>query len=299
MKFEYLKEFAALAEIKNYSACADSLFITQPTLTRHIQEIESELGTTLFERNSRGITLSRSGEILLPYAKDAVKLQREYTEAIEQYLRIMNGSVSIGTIHAIEQYKINRIMNRWTRERPDMKLKIVENDSAELVLLLRQGVIDFAFIREDYPDDNADFERINIGTDNLVCVVPESHPLARRSSVNLQELCNERFIYYEVCQLIRNLFWSAGFNPKAGLTGAKGRNALLQVRQGLGIMLNFRKPIDDSELDGVSILNIEPKVTSSINLVYRSRNIPEAGKKFIRCVKSAVSDDPEFSAVPE
>ncbi|MCD7856240.1 MAG: LysR family transcriptional regulator [Clostridiales bacterium] len=69
MKLEYLNEFITLSETKNYSVCADALYISQPSLTRHIQELEKELGVPLFERAARGVVLTEEGNLFIPLRK--------------------------------------------------------------------------------------------------------------------------------------------------------------------------------------------------------------------------------------
>lgn len=295
MKFEYMKEFIALSETRNYSVCADMLFISQPSLTRHIQEIERELGVPVFQRTSRGIVLTEAGEFFLPYAKQAIELQNRYLDDIAQYIERLNGTLVLGSVYAMPQYQISKIMNAWHKTHTTINTKIIEGDSTELLSWMRQGTIDYAFIREDFPDENSDFDRIHITTDQLVCLVPESSPLAKLENVTISQLQNEKFVYFENCPLIRNLFLGAGYNPSLQLTGARGRNAVIQVKEGTGIMLGFRTPIDDSELGGFSILEISPKVTSNINFIYRSKNLSETGMNFVRFIKNylAANPDPE------
>jgi DNA-binding transcriptional LysR family regulator len=293
MKFEYMKEFVSLSETRSYSICADILYISQPTLTRHIQELERELGAELFERTSRGIALTEAGELFLPYAQDALKLQSGYISAMEQYLKRRNGALSIATLHAIKQYNISPIIAAWSAENPSIKLRIVEGDPTDSLMWMRQGIVDYAFLREDVPGENSDFERIRITTDRLVCLVPMDHPLACAQSVSFTQLIHENIIYYENCPLLRNLFLGAGYMPQENLMGLRGSNAVNLVKQGVGLMLGFRAPIDDSELGGFSILEIEPPVRSEINFIYRPRGVSESGQKFISFVRNYIAAHPD------
>ena len=295
MKFEQMKEFVTLSETKSYSICADILYISQPTLTRHIQELERELGVSLFERTSRGIVLTEAGELFLPYAQDAQKLQTAYTTAIDQYLKRKNGALSIATLHAITQYGISPIITAWSHENPSIKLRILEGDPTDTLMWTRQGIVDFAFLREDFPGENGDFKRINITTDHLVCLVPENHRLAKEKSVSFTQLKDENIIYYENCLLLRSLFLGAGYTPSETLMGLRGANAVKLVKQGVGLMLGFRTPIDDSELGGFSILDIEPAVTSDINFIYRPSGVSDSGMKFINFVKRYVQEHKKTS----
>ncbi len=282
MKIEYLNDFLTLSETKNFSVCADALYISQPTLTRHIQDMEKELDVTLFERGPRGMVLTEAGALFLPYAKEILACSQKYTEALERYRAAKNHVLVLGSVYAMPQYGISPIIGAWGETHSEIKLRVLENDSNELFTWLRQGTIDGAFAREDFPDENGDFSRIHITRDHLVCLVPPDHPLSNEHTVSMQQLRNEKILYYEKSSLMRNLFLGAGYTvPDSGI-GVKGRNALLLVKQGLGIMLEFRKPIDDSELGGFSILDIEPRIESDINFLYRSHSLSESGRQFVR-----------------
>ncbi|MCD7857309.1 MAG: LysR family transcriptional regulator substrate-binding protein [Clostridiales bacterium] len=158
--------------------------------------------------------------------------------------------------------------------------------------MLRQGAISCAFAREDYSDINGDFERIKITSDRLVCLVPEGHPRAKDKTISIRELKGEKILYYEQSTMMRSLFLGAGFTIPDASIGAKGRNALLLVKQGLGIMLEFRKPIDDSELGGFSILDIEPEVRSDINFVYLPHALSDTGRRFVSFIKRYARTNP-------
>ncbi len=292
MKLEYLNEFITLSETKNYSVCADALYISQPSLTRHIQELEKELGVPLFERAARGVVLTEEGNIFIPYARELLNIKADYTDALQKHKEKKNGTITIGTVHAMPQYGISRIIGAWSAENPQFKLKILENDSRELFTMLRQGTISCAFAREDYSDINGDFERIKITSDRLVCLVPEGHPRAKDKTISIRELKDEKILYYEQSTMMRSLFLGAGFTIPDASIGAKGRNALLLVKQGLGIMLEFRKPIDDSELGGFAILDIEPEVRSDINFVYLPHALSDTGRRFVNFIKHYVRTNP-------
>jgi len=281
-----VKEFISLCESRNFSVCSDILYISQPTLTRHIQELEKELGTPLFKRTAKGVTLNEAGELFLPYAKELLKIHKEYTFAISQYLEQKNGAITIGSVFAIPQYGIGSIIGCWSAEMPSVKLKIIEADSWELFTWLRQGVVDCAFAREDFPDENGDFNRINITSDHLVCLVPARHWLADADTVSISQLKDEKILYYEKGSLIRNLLLGAGISVNEYSVGVKGRNALALVKQGLGIMLEFRKPIDDSELGGFSILDIAPPIRSEINFIYNPKQLTDTGRMLTQFVKN-------------
>ena len=79
MDIDYIHEFVVLADTGNYMEAADKLFLTQSSLTRHIQKLEADLGVLLFDRSTRHIELNKYGNLFMPYARQISQLQKEYT----------------------------------------------------------------------------------------------------------------------------------------------------------------------------------------------------------------------------
>ena len=86
METAYLREFLVMSELCNYTAAANALFISQPTLYRHIKTLEAELGVLLFERQGKKIVLSRFGEMLIPHAQRILTETDEYGKKLEAEL---------------------------------------------------------------------------------------------------------------------------------------------------------------------------------------------------------------------
>ncbi len=82
LKIQSMREFLTLSELKNFNSASERLFLSQPTLSRHIKELEEELGVTLFSRSTRRVELTECGEYFLPFAKLIVHAEDEYTEGL-------------------------------------------------------------------------------------------------------------------------------------------------------------------------------------------------------------------------
>ena len=82
LKIQSMREFLTLSELKNFNSASERLFLSQPTLSRHIKELEEELGVTLFSRSTRRVELTECGEYFLPFAKLIVHAEDEYTERL-------------------------------------------------------------------------------------------------------------------------------------------------------------------------------------------------------------------------
>jgi len=98
MEINYLKEFVILSQTGNFLEAADVLYSSQSALSKHIKRMEKELGVPLFDRTTRKVSISKYGQLLLPYAKQIVELQEKYTTVIISNLENDRETLTIGSI---------------------------------------------------------------------------------------------------------------------------------------------------------------------------------------------------------
>jgi len=289
MELSYLKEFITLSETGNYLEAAEELYISQPSLSRHIKAMEDELGTQLFTRSTRRVSLSEFGRVFLPYATRIVKLQEEYEEKLFQYKSGFQDTLSIGSIPSLAQYGILDELVRFRSEEPSYSLNLIEADPIRLESMVRDGELELAFTRcgAEPPEQ---LTLIPYTSDVLVAVVSDEHPLAERKQIALKDLKNEILLtlsndtyMYRLCtQVCRK----AGFEPKIGHTGRRSDNLLAMAAKGMGVALLTRSPIAGSTIEHIHMLNIVPKVETSIALVYRKGSrLSPAAKAFAALIR--------------
>ena len=136
MELNYIKEFVVLAETRNFLDAAESLFISQSTLSRHIKILEEELGHTLFDRTTRKVSLNDFGHLYLPFAKEMVRVQYDCTTAVYNHLNNISGTITLGTIPVISQYNIYDVMEKFRTENNNFHLNVIESDTTELIDML-------------------------------------------------------------------------------------------------------------------------------------------------------------------
>lgn len=90
MKIQSIREFLTLSEVKNFNYASERLFLSQPTLSRHIKELEEELGVPLFSRTTRHVELTEYGQYFLPFAHQIVSAEDEYTEGLAKMRRALS-----------------------------------------------------------------------------------------------------------------------------------------------------------------------------------------------------------------
>lgn len=203
MNTENLKEFIVLAETKNFWEASERLYMNQSTLSKHIKSLENDLGVALFTRTTRRVELTNYGEIFLPYAKSVTRSEFEGISAIQRMLNIENGLLTIGTIPSMPQYHITQFLAQFQKLYPETTVRITEDDPVNLMTYLENEKCELIFNREDKVAFEKNFLndhhilRIPYMSDHLVALIPLSHPLASSSSITLQQLKNDRFLFYK------------------------------------------------------------------------------------------------------
>lgn len=290
MEINYINEFITLVEIGNYLEAADALYLSQSTLSRHIQSIENDLGVQLFNRTTRKVELNEFGRIFLPYARQIQSLKTDYIQALSKQLKSQNNHITIGTIPTMSQYHITDILSRFQTEHSDFSLNIIDADSSDLEVMLREGSCDFAFIRTHEKSDS-EFEKLPFFTDHIVAIFPNRHPLASAESVSLDQLKAESFLFLSKGSMMHTLAISAckaaGFTPHVAFTGHRAENIVDLVGRGMGIGLLTRQPLAYIDTQNVSIIDVIPQFTTSISLTYKSEQaLSPAARQFLKFYKS-------------
>ena len=186
--------FLTLARCGSFTKAADELFMTQPGLSYAMKQLESELGVPLFNRNDKGVVLTRYGEAFLPYAERVVNTINEAVGMIEELKNPLSGNVNVVCIVTFTADVIPNILRDFydggERSAIDVHLTAVQT-SAEVSAHLKSGKADISF-GYDAPDN---VESVRVCEQELVLVVPRSHRFAERESVSLLEIGSEPMVF--------------------------------------------------------------------------------------------------------
>lgn len=289
MKFESMKEFVVLAETLNYLEASERLYISQSSLSKHIKEMEQELGVALFNRSTRKVSLTDAGLLLLPYARKASRLQEEYTRAVEDYVNQTEHTLSIGISFSYHAEAVNKLISEFQELYPDISVHMFNYESEQLIEMVHSGVCDCIFIREDdHPEENILF-RVPVTYDTLRLHVHHSHRLAGQTCVSLEELKDETFLMGNSKSLSFRMGTracaDAGFTPNVSFQGNRSQ-ILACLNKGLGISLLFGDYSSNPAVGQVVSLDIRPAVSVYVNLLYSPENQATPLARFVELVKS-------------
>ena len=286
MNTEYLKEFVALAETKNFWEASERLYMNQSTLSKHIKALEDELGVTLFTRTTRRVDLTAYGQTYLPYAKSIVRSEFEGNTAIKRLQNIENGLLTIATIPAMPQYQITMLLAKFQQIHPDATIRITEDDSKNLMSYLENESAELIFIREDKNTFEKNFmsstniKRIPYMKDKMVALIQKTHPLAKMEKISLQQLKDEQFCFIKEGSLMYEMAMdacqNAGFIPNIIFTSHRIDSILDMVtnQNCVGLLMDMHMTLPDNGPTHINApwttVEIQPAISSQISMCYRT-----------------------------
>ena len=196
MDMKQLETFLAIAKYKSFSKAAEALYLTQPTVSNHIANLEKELDTNLINRSNRKVSLTTSGEILYEYAKSILHLKKDATLELSKYQGKMTGHVEIASSTIPEQYLLPEILSGFHRRYPEITYTLSHFDSKEVVDGILKGQIDFGFVGAK--SFHKQLEYIPLVEDELLLVTPCKEPfLSWDEEVEFDSFLNLPFLFRE------------------------------------------------------------------------------------------------------
>lgn len=234
MTIDMLREFQLLATYLNYTYVSNILYITQPTLTKHINQLEEELSQTLFIRTTKGVQLTYAGQIFLESAVAMLKTWDRALSDLSFLGQMQTGSLDIGfTVYAIDEI-LRPVTKALSEEYPGIQLNLTSPAPEDPVNLVLRDEIDIA---ETYRLPFAGSELLtfqNAGRLRFLAVLPEGHRLADREEITISELQGETFVFTKAYPLfnsyIRNYFFSHGMTFSSVFTVTNPQLMLYTVR---------------------------------------------------------------------
>lgn len=241
MELRHLRYFIAVAEERNIGRAASRLHISQPPLTRQIQQLEEELGVQLFNRTPRGMELTPAGELLLDEARNINAVIEQATERTQRAGQGKFGRLDVAIFGSAILDTIPRLLADFRETYPDVKVVLHSMRKEEQLEALRQRRISVGFNRLITPSPDYTLELIT--TETLLLALPENHPLAQHASVDFKALANVPLILYPTggrpnfIDKALSLFQQTGVEPNIAQEVGDAVTAVSLVSKGFGVSL--------------------------------------------------------------
>ncbi len=250
--FRQLRQFVAVAEHLHFGRAAASLHISQPPLSRSIQDLEARLGAKLFERTRRKVELTPAGAWYLEEARQVIaRLERASREVAERAAGGA-GALRIGFVTIADYSVLPGLLSRFKAAHPGVSLSLRELVTEAQLEALAAGDLDLGFVLPPLPAREVDSVAVN--REPLVIALPEDHRLAReRGPLAVRALAEEPFVMVPatlargLSDVVLGLCTRAGFAPRVAQEAVQMQTVVSLVSSGLGVaivpasLLNLRR----------------------------------------------------------
>lgn len=195
MTITQLHYVLAIAEHRNFTRAAEKCFVTQPTLSTQVQKLEEELDITIFDRNKKPIELTAIGAKIINQAKRIIDEADRMQDIVDQQKGFIGGEFRLGIIPTIMPTLLPMFLKSFIRKYPEIKLKIEELTTEELILRINDGHLDAAIAATPLENDSI-FER-PLYYEPFVGYVPNGHRLFNKKNIDIEDLDIEDMLLLE------------------------------------------------------------------------------------------------------
>lgn len=242
MELRQLRQFVVLAETLNFHRAAERLHMAQPPLSASIRKLEEEFGVVLFNRETRGVSITAAGGILLEHARSTLRNVDELRRSATECATGAQGRLVLGFAGTASYTLLPDLIPRFQELYPRIELVLHESTTRELIAGLAEHTVDAALLRTPLFDE-CDADLITVQNDHFVLAVHPGNALALRDCVTLAELADQPLITYSrekvpaMHALLKLAFRHAGIVPRVVQEVVQVPTAIGLVESGLGVAL--------------------------------------------------------------
>lgn len=239
MTLNQIYYFQTVARYENYRKAAEELYISQPSLSRSIASLESELGVLLFEKNGRGVNLTKGGKLFLEYA-DRIIDECEIAKNKMKEMASDGGKIDIGYVFPLASHYIPHNVRDFLnkKENKNVTFNFFQNHTSAIAKKVRSGELDVGF--GGYIDKE-EFEFFPVLSEEMVLITPKGHELESYKKVSIQELRNYPVIGYDreswLGNYTKQLYRRLAFQPNIVVECPDEHSIVALVSEDFGVAL--------------------------------------------------------------
>lgn len=293
MELRVLQYFLAVTREQSISGAAESLHLSQPTLSRQLKDMEEELGKQLFIRSNRKITLTEEGMILRKRAEEIMELVKKTEDEIALADEAIAGDITIGAGETDGVRLLAKAAKKIQSEYPLVHFHIVSGDRVSVTEDLDKGLLDFGLLFGEI--DTSKYESIKVPyRDTFGVLMRRDSPLAAKETISPKDLLDKPLI------VSRQAIHDADLKAILGQGIEKFNivatynllfNGSLMVDEGIGYAICLDKIINVSGSGSLCFRPLEPKTTAGMSLVWKKYQVfTKAAEKFLLQFRDTVSD---------
>lgn len=257
--YDALKTFVTLAEVKNFTKASEYLHISQPSVSLHIKNLETEFQTELFIRSPKKVQITPTGNILYNRAKQILSLYEQTKEDILEHHNSIQGELKIGASFTIGEYIIPSFLAKLQRDFPELELKVVIGNTEEIVEYVRLLQVDIGLIEGQTDDKELS---IHSFMQDELFIISSNNYAKLNGNVSMTDLQNCTWVTREegsgTREYLKHFIRSNGLKVKSLLTISSNQGIKESVMQGMGISLLSYSVIErELKYGDLSVVHLE------------------------------------------
>jgi len=255
----------------NVSATAQSLFTSQPGISKQIRLLENELGVEVFARSGKHLTrITPAGQTIIEKAGEILHTVESIKQVAQEFSNEKKGSLSVATTHTQARYALPKVISAFIERYPDVSLHMHQGSPMQIAEMAADGVVDFAIATEAL-ELFGDLVMMPCYTWNRCIVVPKGHPLTELGKLTLEDVAGFPIVTYVFGftgrSKLDDAFMRRGLSPKVVFTATDADVIKTYVRLGLGIGIiatMAHDPVVDSDLVALDVTHLFDSSTTMI-----------------------------------
>ncbi len=295
MNLNQLYYFRTVAHLQHFRQAAQELNISQPSLSYAISSLEKELGTYLFEKQGRNVSLTKYGKLYLEYVEKALDTLELGEKKLRQLTNSSKGHIDIAYISPLASYYIPKKVRHFLTldNNKDITFTFRQGITTDLISALKSSKYDVIFC--SYVDNEPDVVFELLFEDELVVIAPNNHPLCEFDSIDLKDLEPHQLVVYSretaLGKYTHNLFSEANLNANIICEGEDENGIYGLVSEGFGVALIAKtRELENFDVKQIKVNN--PSCKRSIYLAYKNNAfLAPAVKKFIQYIHNSCGEN--------
>jgi DNA-binding transcriptional LysR family regulator len=290
-----LKVFCAVAESRSFSKASKTMYLTQPAISLQIRALEEQLGTKLFSRNNKMVSLTETGRILYRHATSILAIYGAIEKEINEATGLVKGKLRIGASTTLATYYLPNIIVEFKKRYPDILIDFERGNTQTIIDSILKTRLDLGLVEGEVDSPRLVVQKMD--SDELLLVVDANHPWAERRDISVEELMDLPFIMREdgsgTRQVIENTLQRAGINPdQLNVVMYLGSTEAIKtaVENGLGVSVisgwAIEKEVRFDMLKALSFKDI--RFLRDFSLIFQKKSFrTQPAEKFVELLKQS------------
>lgn len=286
MDIRQIEYFAEVAKQLNFTKAASILHISQPSLSKTIKGLETELGTVLFYRGAKQLELTDAGQAFLVNVKHVLNAFENLTSELNDVIDLKKGEIKIGIPPIIGAAFFSKLISKYKETYPSIDLILNEVGSNKIKYGVSEGELDIGLIC-NLPIQKENYETIQLLNDPLMLIVQKDNPLTDKETIDFSHIKKEPFIMYRHDFSLHDRIMEAcekhNFYPDIVCESSQKDFMIEMVEAKLGIALLPSKICDQIKSDQIKVIPFkEPLVNLELTMIWKKgKYVPYAVREFI------------------